>query len=215
MFEKIKKAADRKTAAELFAFIVSGTISAGSAYAPLKESQMIAKAEPSFIEINEAVKDANGNVAVRATAAGIAALQAVQAAAVATPAAPVAAPVAASTEAQNFVILSNVPIPAQSRTGLVARVEIYPFSKLLKHGDMFFIPATAAKPQPKKSYASMVNSASKRYAKRSGNAFKFVIRDYEYNGVKGAGVWRIDTPELAVAAQTAAAPAPAAFPAKA
>jgi len=112
-----------------------------------------------------------------------------------------------------FAVESGVPIPAIKRQG--AATSIYPFDAL-EVGQSFFVPATDEMPNPGKSLASTVSSASKRYATENGTRTinrknketgemepvevpaykydrKFMVRTVEENGVKGARVWRIET----------------------
>lgn len=127
---------------------------------------------------------------------------------------PVAA--AAAAVAPSFAIVAFT-LPEAKRVGgnLGARPEVYPFSKL-EVGQAFFIAATTDKPNPAKSYASTVASATERYAtedtvapkvaNRKGAmvcpkvyARKFGIRAIPdgaafgeaYKGIAGAAVGRI------------------------
>lgn len=111
-----------------------------------------------------------------------------------------------------FAIETGVPIPAIKRQGVAT--SIYPFDAL-EVGQSFFVPATDEMPNPGKSLASTVSSASKRYATEVGTRTinrrnketgemepvevpaykydrKFMVRTVEENGVKGARVWRIE-----------------------
>lgn len=111
-----------------------------------------------------------------------------------------------------FAVESGVPIPTIKRQG--AATSIYPFDAL-EVGQSFFVPATDEMPNPGKSLASTVSSASKRYATEKGTRTinrknketgemepvevpaykydrKFMVRTIEENGVKGARVWRIE-----------------------
>jgi hypothetical protein len=111
-----------------------------------------------------------------------------------------------------FSIDTGVPVPAIKRSG--AATSIYPFDAL-EVGQSFFVPATEDMPNPGKSLASTVSSASKRYATETGTREltrknrttgeqetvtvptytyerKFMVRSVEENGVKGARVWRIE-----------------------
>ena len=111
-----------------------------------------------------------------------------------------------------FTIDNAVPVPAIKRSG--ATTSIYPFDNL-EVGQSFFVPATEDMPNPGKSLASTVSSASKRYATETGTREltrknrktgeqetvnvptydydrKFTVRSVEENGAKGARVWRIE-----------------------
>ncbi len=127
--------------------------------------------------------------------------------------APAAAPAAAKPV---YAVVSSFVLPEKKRVGGTggARPEVFPFSKLEAVGAAFFIPATAEKPNPEKSYASTVASASDRYATDDTTkpmtanrknrmahpkiyARKFAIRRIEdgaafgFPGVAGAAVGRI------------------------
>ena len=84
-----------------------------------------------------------------------------------------------------FTIEDNVPLPS-ARGGKGGSV--YPFDKLAVN-QSFFVEATTKRPNPAKSLASTVSSASKRYAGQTP-ARKFTVRSVEENGKKGARVWR-------------------------
>lgn len=113
-----------------------------------------------------------------------------------------------TTPAPNFAIETGVAVPPISRSGAAA--SIYPFD-LLEVGQSFFVPATDDMPNPGKSLASTVSSASKRYATQIGT--KPVTRKNRETGVEetvelpvyhydrkfmvrtvdgGARVWRIE-----------------------
>lgn len=117
--------------------------------------------------------------------------------------APVNSPAPAAPGAVGgFKIVANVPIPAARRFG---KSSTYPFDGL-QVGQAFFVAATTERPNPSKSMASTVNSATARYAVEDGtnpdgsvkfkNTRKFVLRrvtdgkDFGFPGVEGAGVWR-------------------------
>lgn len=123
-----------------------------------------------LIEQNPTVVDAAGALATRTTPAGVAYLTEhageVKAAAAASTAAAASGSngaAAADTQVSAFVMVDDFELPAQRRTG-PSRGETYPFAKL-NVGQAFFIPATADKPNPERSYASTVTSAKNRYAK--------------------------------------------------
>jgi hypothetical protein len=117
-------------------------------YAVISKTEADVLAAEGKIEINlTAGPDAQGNVQVRAIS-----------------------PVVAeqTPEKMQFEIVSGLPIPASTRGGGGSREEIYPFSKL-QVGESFFIPATAAKPNPAETFASTVTSAQRRFAEKTGN----------------------------------------------
>jgi hypothetical protein len=163
-----------------------------------------------LVECNTTITDGN-NVAVRSTIQGDKWLAAYEAA------------LTEGTEPMNteataapaFAINDGVPVPAIKRRG--PATSIYPFDALTiedgaEFGQSFFVPATEEMPNPGKSLASTVSSASKRYATENGTRTinrkvdgvmtevqvpaydyerKFIVRSVEENGVKGARVWRV------------------------
>lgn len=136
-----------KTALALLASIVAaganGTYAAPAALKPLLGH------EPVPVEVNEALKNDKGEVAVRATEAGVAMVNA-----------PVStAPAATGTP--KFAIDSDVQMPAASARGRIATT--YPFDDL-NVGQSFFVPNDAGKPDAAKSLASTVSSANNRYS---------------------------------------------------
>lgn len=122
-------------------------------YVPEAMAQPLAVA--ALIELNAAMRTAEGNIPAKITAAGSEFL-----AKLAAPAAP-AAPAEAKVK-PTFEIEKGIPIPAIKRGG--GHIEaIYPFDTM-EVGDSFFIPVSAEKPEPVKSLASTVASANQRYA---------------------------------------------------
>lgn len=109
-------------------------------------------------KVEQGPDDANGNAAVRATAAGIAAATSPAAAA---PAAFVAPAVAEEAPKRVFSLVMGV-VPAPRQRGGNKGKSIYPFGEM-QVGHSFFIPATADKPEPWKSLASTATSATRRY----------------------------------------------------
>jgi len=109
-----------------------------------------------------------------------------------------------ATGKNGFVLEAGVPLPTIKRGGRGG--EVYPFDEM-GVGQSFFVAASADKPNPAKSLASTVSSATARYAvpaedgstktNKKGETVplmvetrKFVVRSVEENGVKGARVWR-------------------------
>lgn len=134
-----------------------------------------AKAKPlvdrGLIELNAGLKNDDGHMAARATAAGVDLIagnvpEAKNEAAPTTQANPVPTQVAAQVveatapATTSFAIDDDVPMAAASRRG---RGALYPFDAL-EVGQSFHVPATAERPNPAKSLASTVSSANKRYA---------------------------------------------------
>lgn len=169
MFASLKDVGKNKfktNAIALFTFIVNSTKGpAGGGYAPLADAQKVLKAEPTFITINEQLKDPSGNVFISATAAGIAAIDG---AGVAVSAPPVVPPNAVpqagavpSVGTSKFSLEKGIGIPATKRGGM--KGETYPFSAM-EVGDSFFVPATEKRPDPAKALGSTLSSAALRFA---------------------------------------------------
>lgn len=103
-----------------------------------------------------------------------------------------------------FKIEDSIPVPTISGRGRGGNV--YPFDTM-EVGHSFFVAADESKPNPAKSLASTVSSATARYAvpsedgatktNKAGEVVpvmvktrKFFVRSVEEDGVKGARVWR-------------------------
>ena len=202
-----KKSAAKKTAeiatpiglAEIVAAGASGMFVPESVYAPLVEAGLV--------EINPAMTNENGEVATRATQAGIESLDS-GAIVVDNATTEANSETAATGKTEKvktmFQIENDVPVPAISGRGRGGNV--YPF-EVLAVGQSFFVPNSESKPNAAKSLASTVSSATARYAvpaedgstktNKKGKTVpvmvetrKFVVRSVEENGVKGARVWR-------------------------
>lgn len=160
---------------ELLATIVAATLAENFVYTNVMQNAPLLAA--GVIEVNEQLTNDAGEVATRATAKGIETMNAT-----ATP------EVEAKTEQApqivvrkpSFAVEDNIPVPTAKR-GVGAG--LYPFDEM-GVGQSFFVPATEDKPQPAKSLASTVSSATKRYAESDKR--QFVVRSVE----GGARVWR-------------------------
>ncbi len=155
------------------------TATQANSFVYLSEKDGAIMLEKGLIEVNTAMTDEDGNVAARATAAGIAA---------------VGGTVAAAAPAVNksaFAVDKGVPMPAQRRGG--RNSGIYPFDSM-DVNDSFFIEATEARPNVAKSMASTISSANKRYKNEDGtHERKFSVRNVEKDSVtgkRGARVFR-------------------------
>lgn len=117
-----------------------------------------------YVEINDTIKNDKGEVATRATQAGVEAFGAAQSAAGNTQAqTPASGPaVAAST----FTLTADVPLPVSKRGGGRQGTK-YPFDTM-EVGQSFFVPNTADKPNMAKSFASTASSATARTAVQNG-----------------------------------------------
>lgn len=123
------------------------------------------------------------------------------------------APAPAAPAKQTFNVIDFALPEAKRAGGGGARPEVYPFSTL-EPGKAFFVPATKDKPEPWKTFASTVASATNRYKtddltkperkNRKGRMVKeqtvtrqFAIRGpldgtpFGFPGVQGAAVGRV------------------------
>ena len=191
------KSAAKKTAkiptvialAEIVAAGAKGLFTPAAVHGPLVEAGLV--------EINPAMVNEAGEIATRATQAGI---ESLDSGAIVVD--------KATTEANSaiaeFQIEDNVPVPAISGRGRGGNV--YPFDQL-EVGQSFFVADSESRPNAAKSLASTVCSATARYAvpaedgstktNKKGEVVpvmvktrKFVVRRAEEDGVKGARVWR-------------------------
>lgn len=136
--------------------------------------------EHGFVEINPEIKDETGDIATRATQAGIDYASEVlnmgslplesegesasQVGLIGERADALAKETAehiAKTKA-SVVIEKGVPLPSKGRA-FVQRRQAFPFDEL-EVKDSFFIKATESKPEPWKSYASTVSNATRSFA---------------------------------------------------
>lgn len=113
-----------------------------------------------LVEINPdpAARDPMGNVPTRATPAGVKMIDepSVAQAVVGGPSSGPATPAFAA-----FTLDANVPVPTIKR-GFVKKEPVYPF-EIMQPGQSFFVPATAERPDPAKTLASTVSSATRKY----------------------------------------------------
>ena len=203
-----KKSAGEKTAATAVAVIglaeivaagANGLFTPAAVHGPLVEAGLV--------EINPAMVNEAGEIATRATQAGIESLDsgAIVVDNATTEANSAIAETGKTEKVKTmFQIEDNVPVPAISGRGRGGNV--YPFDQLAV-GQSFFVPNSESKPNAAKSLASTVSSATSRYAvpaedgstktNKKGEVVpvmvetrKFVVRSVEEDGVKGARVWR-------------------------
>lgn len=203
-----KKSAAKKTAetvaviglAEIVAAGANGLFTPVAVHGPLVEAGLV--------EINPGMTNENGEVATRATQAGIESLD--SGATVGNNATSEATSATAETGKTEkvktmFKIEDSIPFPKISGRGRGGKM--YPFDQL-EVGQSFFVANDESKPNAAKSLASTVSSATARYAVASAEdgstktnkkgevvpvmveTRKFVVRSVEENGVKGARVWR-------------------------
>ena len=198
-----EKSAAKKTAeiatviglAEIVAAGANGLFTPAAVHGPLVEAGLV--------EINPAMVNEAGEIATRATQAGI---ESLDSGAIVVDNATSETAATGKTEKLKtmFQIENDVPVPAISGRGRGGNV--YPF-EVLAVGQSFFVPNSESKPNAAKSLASTVSSATARYAvpaedgstktNKKGEVVpvmvetrKFVVRRAEEDGVKGARVWR-------------------------
>lgn len=198
-----KKSAAKKIAetvaviglAEIVAAGANGLYTAVAVHAPLVEAGLV--------EINPAMVNEAGEIATRATQAGIESLDKGNSNADNTNSQTAETGKTEKVKTM-FKIDDSIPVPTISGRGRGGNV--YPFDQL-EVGQSFFVANSEDKPNAAKSLASTVSSATARYAVASEDGAtktnkkgevvpvmvetrKFVVRSVEENGVKGARVWR-------------------------
>ena len=141
----------------VLATVVAATQGNTVAYtSPKDHAELVAQG---FVEINAGMVDNDGNIATRATAKGIEmngnTEQSNTGAGSQTPAAP-----------KPTFTLEAAALPTVSGRG-GGRDAIYPFDEM-QVGQSFFVPASAERPDPAKSLASTVSSATRRYSEETG-----------------------------------------------
>lgn len=203
-----KKTASRKTAPAVAVAevgevkleeIVAATLDASRGFiytSPAIHGPLI---EAGLVEVNPDISNEAGEFATRATSKGVSTVSKNQEATAET-----GATQTATAGKNGFVLEAGVPLPTIKRGGRGG--EVYPFDEM-GVGQSFFVAASEDKPNPAKSLASTVSSATARYAVPSADGAtktnkkgetvsvmvevrKFVVRSVEENGVKGARVWR-------------------------
>ena len=183
MASKKKNNKSAETLITLAAIVAAG---AEGTFAP--ESQIMDMAEAGDVEYRNDVKDKDGNVAVRATAQGVAKVSAPD------------APAHVAEAKPAFVIEDAVPVPAPIGRGRSGSK--YPFDAL-EIGQSFFVPDSEEQPDAAASLASTVSGATQRYATDHATetktvkgktvpkkvySRKFCLRKVE----GGARVWRVE-----------------------
>lgn len=201
-----------KVQSDMLARIAEATLDQTQGYAMVKNGATVNMlAEGGLVEVNAQMVEGD-KIAARATDKGVDAYQNGDMVEPANATADEPATNEGNQAMSEFKIDTGVPVPAIKRTG--AATSIYPFDAL-EVGQSFFVPATEDMPNPGKSLASTVSSASKRYATENGTREitrknrttgeketvevptyhydrKFMVRSVEENGVKGARVWRVE-----------------------
>lgn len=128
------------------------------------DSAPLASHNPALVEVNTEIKDDAGNLATRATQAGIDF-------SAKNPAGAAAAPVADKPKPTFNIVVTELPEIKRGHGG--AATSIYPFDDLPAAtkdasgkiaAPSFFIEATEDRPEPAKALASTVSSATRRWA---------------------------------------------------
>ena len=173
-----------KANVSLLATIVASMANAETPYHMASEAEIAGLAKEGLVETNPDIRDGD-KLAVRATDKGLQVNQDNSGNTGGAPAGGNTSTTSAATSA--FAIEDGIALPA-GRGGRNANV--YPFDQLGVN-QSFHVPATEAKPNPAKSLASTVSSATKRYADQTP-ARKFVVRSVDASDPRGAGarVWR-------------------------
>jgi len=167
---------------DLLSTIVEATLSESFVYASEKETAKLV--ELGLVEINVTMTDDDGNVATRATEEGMSTMN--QTAETAS------AEATETKTAPSFELETGVALPTVRRGGRGAN--IYPFDDM-DVGHSFHVPVSEDKPNPAKSLASTVSSATARYKDESGEVTrKFVVRSVGAEDPKGPGarVFRVE-----------------------
>ena len=198
-----KKSAGKKTAATVVVIGLAEIVAAGANGMFVPESVYAPLVEAGLVEINPAMVNDAGEIATRATQAGIESLD--KGETVGDNATSETAETGTTQKVKTmFKIEDSIPVPTISGRGRGGNV--YPFDQL-EVGQSFFVANDESKPNAAKSLASTVSSATARYAVASEDGAtktnkkgetvpvmvetrKFVVRSVEEDGVKGARVWR-------------------------
>jgi hypothetical protein len=194
----------------LLAAIAAATQAGSFVYVLPADAKAFLDNKPQLVEQNPGMTDpANpAALATRATADGLT-YSASNPAPQSGTSAPAGQP-ASTVSKPTFNLVSGVPLPEIKRSGGVG-TSTYPFDSM-EVGISFFVPASDDKPEPAKSLASTVSSATRRYAVQEGfkadpkdpskqvpnmvQKRKFVIREiadgaqWGHPGVAGAAIFR-------------------------
>lgn len=140
------------------------------------------------VEINPGMVNETGSVATRATATGIQYMadannnaatgstneQSVAGSDAAAGGAALSAAQPAAAPAGSGFVIASVPLPTR-KSERAGRSSSYPFDAL-EVGQSFFVPATEAKPNPRKSLASTVSSATRRFATKTDRTRNITVK---------------------------------------
>jgi hypothetical protein len=147
----------------LLGTIIAAMANADAPYHMATEAEIKGLTKENFVETNAEIRDGD-KIAVRATDAGQAAFTAAN------------QPAAGGTSEGNATMTTNSNfvtgtgfVPSQARGGRGRSV--YDFDSL-EVGGFIFVPVSDDKPNPAKSLASTVSSATQRYAEETGETKK-------------------------------------------
>lgn len=172
----------------ILAAIVAATLDTSKGFAYVSHANGLPLVEAGLIEVNPEILDNEGNAQAKATEAGVKLVKDSE-------------PKTAAAKPA-FSLETGIPVPPARRGGRGG--ESYPFSKM-EVGASFFVAASEEMPEPAKTLASTVSSATARFAIPTGESKtnrkgepvpvmketkKFIVRSVEENGIKGARVWR-------------------------
>jgi hypothetical protein len=168
----------------LLSAIVAATLDANVGFSLAPAGEAAALAAHGYVEVAPGDPDPAGNIATRATPAGIEYSQSLAQTAppaVAAPqpfgapaaAAPAAAP-AVAVEKPVFTLVS-LPVPEAVRKSSAGKPPLYPLDTM-EVGQAFFVEATDKRPEPWKSMTSTLQSARMRHAVATGE-MKSVTRE--------------------------------------
>lgn len=164
MASKKKAAAAPSLNIALLAAVVAATQQNSFVYVSDADAAPFLSHDPALMEVNPQMKDAEGKTATRATPDGVS-----FAAANKQPGAMASAPAAASGDGKPSFNIVMAAVPEIKRGGgRGAAQSKYPFDDMPApvngQSPSFFVQATAEDPEPAKSLASTVSSATRRYA---------------------------------------------------
>lgn len=173
----------KKDLALLTAIVEATQSEAGFAYQ--KQTAVKKLVDAGLVEVNETISNDAGEFATRATAEGIEQMTGKNESETGT----------AKTETSakpSFELETGIALPTIRRGGRGAT--LYPFDDM-EPGHSFHVPASEDKPNPAKSLASTVSSATARFKDEEGNVTrKFVVRAVGEDDPKGAGarIFRVE-----------------------
>lgn len=203
LYSGVKNKFQRTSFIKVLTAIVAATVDPNRQFDTIAVAQyekMVA-AEPSYLlKGNVLGSGETATIQVKASDAVIAAVQALP---------PVVAAVKNVIVPGSIAIESGIEVPEVKRGNV--RTSAYPFAQL-EIGQSFFMPVTETMPNPAKTLATVVSSATRRY-KTATPARVFTIRAVNDADGKltGARIWRIN-PKDATAAQASGSDSTAAAP---